>query len=271
MLQKIFYSVIAFWVLCNTATAQTKKELRKQEEKTTAERIKKLKQDAEQGAIVFNKYSALNIGLRNDGYTVGFEKGKFIKMNTTKFWWISLGERKLAKEERVLSRNALINGLGNPYIYGKINNFYLLDVGFGQQRLLGSKSYKNGIAVTLTYGGGLSLGMLKPYYLEVYNKPSRTATEIIKYDDDNNRFIDHFYIAGSAPFGKGFGEMKFVPGLFTKTAVRFDYGKFNDVIAAIEVGVDAQFYTQKMPVMLFTKEKNFFVSSYVSLIFGSRK
>jgi hypothetical protein len=62
-----------------------------------------------------------------------------------------------------------------------------------------------------------------------------------------------------------------VPGVFAKGAFRFDYGKFKDVLAAIEIGVSAEFYSQKMPIMLLQKEKNLFISGYVSLIFGGRK
>ncbi len=38
----------------------------------------------------------------------------------------------------------------------------------GQQFLLGGKGNKNGVAVTYLYSGGLSLGMLKQYVLNVY-------------------------------------------------------------------------------------------------------
>ena len=39
----------------------------------------------------------------------------------------------------------------------------------GQQYLIGGKGNKNGVAVSAIYGGGLSLGYLKPYYLNVHD------------------------------------------------------------------------------------------------------
>ncbi len=247
------------------------KETRKERIAKENARTKKMQKDAEEGAIIFNKQSAFLINLRTDGWALGYEHGKFKKINKTNLWWFSLGERKNTKEEKLVTS---INGqqAGNPFIYGKENNFYLLNIGFGQQRLLGGKGVKNGISVSAIYGGGVTLGMLKPYYLEVY-KYSSPETEYIKYDDDNDRFLNPNYIIGAAPFGKGynFSEIKYVPGVFAKGALRFDYGKLNDIVSALEIGVSAEYYTKKMPIVLLTKEKNFFVSGYVSLIFGSRK
>ncbi len=39
----------------------------------------------------------------------------------------------------------------------------------GQQILIGGKGNKNGVAVTALYAGGLTIGMLKPYYLDITN------------------------------------------------------------------------------------------------------
>lgn len=252
------------------AQSQEKKETRKERNARMNEQVKKMQKDAEEGAIIFNKQSVFSIALRSDGYSIGFEKGKFRKINKINMWWVHLGERKHPKEEKLVSSDLQGFQVGNPYIYGKKNNFYLLNVGFGQQRLLGGRSYKNGVAVSAIYGGGLTLGMLKPYYVEVDNA-SGTDREYIKYDDDPDKFLDATQIYGAAPFGKGFNEITYVPGAFVKGALRFEYGRFNDVVAGLELGVTAEYYTKKMPIMLLNKEKTFFVTSYISLLFGSRK
>lgn len=43
------------------------------------------------------------------------------------------------------------------------------------------------------------------------------------------------------------------------------------MVAALELGITAEYYTKKMPIMLLNKEKDLFVTSYISLLFGSRK
>ena len=265
------FILIAFFISPVFVFSQDKeqKETRKEKLAKTNAKLQKIRKNSEEGTIIFNKQSSFNITLRSDGYAIGYERGKFKSINKTNLWWIHLGERKHVKEEK-LSQEFAGFQVGNPYIYGKQNNFYLLNLGFGQQRLLGGKSSKNGVAVSAVYGGGLTLGMLKPYYLEVIGRKPGT-TEIIKWDEKDLRFLNTDSTLGAAPFGQGFGEMKFVPGAFVKAAARFDYGKFNEVVSAIEIGITAEYYSQKMPIMILNKEKNFFLSGYISLIFGSRK
>lgn len=258
---------VPLYAVCQNANKYDAKKERVAKEKA---RLKKMQDEAEKGAIIFNKQSALSISLRSDGYAIGYEQGKYKKIDKTNMWWFQFGERKHTKEEKLVQEFAGLQ-VGNPYIFGKINNFYFLNIGFGQQKMLGGKSSKNGIAVSAIYGGGLTLGMLKPYYLEVFSRVG-FGTEEIKYSDDNiGRYLDADSIVGSAGFGKGFGEMKYVPGFFARGAVRFDYGRFNDIVSALEIGLTTEYYTQKMPIMLLNKEKNFFVTGYISLIFGSRK
>jgi len=253
------------------AFAQDKqgKETRKDRNARSDAKVKKMQNESEEGAIIYNKQGSFSITLRNDGYAIGYEHGKFKTINKTNLWWIHLGERKHPKEEK---STLSIGGIqaGNPFVYGKQNNFYLLNIGFGQQRLLGGKSNKNGIAISAIYGGGLSLGILKPYYLEVRNDTS-INNDFIKYSEADDRFLNPIYIVGSAPIGKGFNEIKFVPGAFVKGGFRFDYGKLKDVLAALEVGVSAEYYSQKMPILLLQKEKTLFISGYISLIFGTRR
>jgi len=254
--------------IVSISQSSEKKETRKERIAKINARIKKMQQEAEQGALIFNTQSAFSFALRNDGFSLGYEHGKYKKINATKLWWFNFGERYHPKEEKLIQS---ANGfqVGNPYKYGKENNFYFLNIGLGKQVLLGSKSAKNGVAVSAIYGGGLSLGMLKPYYLEVI---SNTGTqENIKFEDDPNRFLDPDYILGSAPFGKGFGEIKFIPGVFAKGAIRFDYGRYNDLLSAIELGFSAEYYTQTMPIMLLNKEKKFFLNGHIAILFGTRK
>ncbi len=255
--------------LVNFSQDVEKKETRKDKLAKTNAKVKQLQNESEEGAIIFNKQSSFAITLRNDGYAIGYEKGKFKKINKTNLWWIHLGERKHTKEEKLINE---FNGfqVGNPYIYGKQNNFYLLNLGFGQQKLLGAKGHKNGVAVSAIYGGGLTLGMLKPYYLEVVGRFGNSR-DVIKYDETDTRFLRSDSIIGAAAFGKGFSEINYVPGVFAKGAIRFDYGKFNDIVSAIEIGISAEYYSKKMPIMLLNKEKNLFISGYITLLIGSRK
>jgi len=261
----LLYTFLSFPILLFSQT-----ETRKERQKKADEKVKKMQKDAEAGAIIFNKQSAACINFNTDGYAIGYEHGKYKSITNTNLWWFNFGERKSTKEEKISPLYQSDKG-GNPYIYGKKNNFYNLKIGFGKQKLLGGKNFTNGVAIQAIYGGGLSLGILKPYYLYVYKPSSNFETDLIKYSEDDPRFLDSREIAGSAFFGEGLSEIKFVPGAFVKGGFRFDYGRFNEMVSALEVGINAEFYSQKMPIMALGKEKNFFVSGYVSIVLGGRR
>ncbi|HVG42308.1 MAG TPA: hypothetical protein VM888_11915, partial [Chitinophagaceae bacterium] len=134
----------------------------------------------------------------------------------------------------------------------------------------GQKGNKNGIAVTGTYQGGLSLGLMKPYYLQVYD--SIGGTEMIRFEpSDTARFLDKAGIIAGAPFTKGFNQMKINPGIFAKVALRFDFGRSNESVQAIEIGMSVDAYSKKVQQMLYNKEKQLFFQGHVAFVFGRRK
>jgi hypothetical protein len=248
--------------------AQLEKARKKAERK---EKINQMIKQEEEGALVFNKQGSFSFKFNSDGWGMFYERGKYKTVTKTNLWWIELGEHKHPKEEKVPTISASGGFLiVSSYIYGKRNNFYDLKLGFGQQKLIGGKGNKNGVAVSAIYGGGLTAGLLKPYYIEIQN-PTTNKQEQIKYDNNDNLFLDPTIILGRGGLTKGFGEMKFVPGAHVRTALRFDYGRYNEVLSALEVGLNAEYYSKKMPILLLNKEKSFFFNAYVALTFGKRK
>lgn len=84
--------------------------------------------------------------------------------------------------------------------------------------------------------------------------------------------IDSSYFeVKAAGLGKGWNEVKIRPAAYVKTAMRFDYGRLNETVTAIEVGLSAEYYPAKISQMIYNKEKQFFFSAYVALLLGRRK
>ena len=65
--------------------------------------------------------------------------------------------------------------------------------------------------------------------------------------------------------------MQLKPGVNAKTALRFDYGRFNQNVTAIEVGLTGEYYFSKVPMMYLVPYRNFFFNAYMSFMFGKRK
>lgn len=256
-----------------TLVAQRQKELTPKQQKKAErrEKIEKLIKKEEDGALIFNKQNVFAIKLSTDGYGLFYERGKFKTNTVTNIIWAEISEHKHPKEQKFVTGNPGWGfTIGTPYVYGKINNFYNFKLGFGQQRLIGGKGSKNGVATSLIYGGGLSLALMKPYFLDVQD-PLTLETKVIRYKDDENLFLDQTRIIGSAGFMKGIGYTKVIPGLQLRTALRFDYGRYNDLVSALEAGINAEFYTKEIVQMANNTNHKFFFNAYIALAFGSRK
>ena len=275
-LQKIGLLFFVCFLFVSTGFAQLRKLTPAQEEKMRLkyerrEKINQLIKQEEEGALIYQKQITQGIHINTDGWSVFYEKGKYKTITTTNLWWIEVGEHNHPKEERTPTASSAQGFIIlSNYVYGKQNNLYDVKLGFGQQKLIGGKGNKNGVAVSAIYGGGITAGLLKPYYLQIQN-PTTQRQEEIKYDNNDQLFLNPTIVLGKGSFSKGFSEMQFVPGGHVKGALRFDYGRYNEVVSALEVGLKATYFSKKMPVMLLNDEKSLFFNAYISVIFGKRK
>jgi len=223
----------------------------------------------EEGELIFNKQNIFGIKLATDGYGIFFEKGYFKTPRKANLLQFELNEKKSPKEYRLSSGDLF----GTSEILYKLNNFYQFKVSVGQQRLIGGKGNKNGVAVTALYTGGISLGLQKPYYYNV------VYTDVNGYDSASGQMTFNQWLAdstkpdfaGASGFTTGWGHVSIKPGLAAKAALRFDYGRFNTTVTAIEAGVNAEYYFSKIAQVYNVPYKNFFFNSYVTIMFGSRK
>ena len=237
------------------------------------EKINQLIKQEEEGALIYQKQNAFGFKFNTDGWGAFYERGKYKNLTNTSLWWIELGERMHQKEDKTSTLSSSSGFLVvSSYKFGKQNNFYYLKLGLGQQKLIGGKGNRNGVAVSAIYGGGITAGLLKPYYIEIQNPYNSNKREDVRYNGANDSlFLDPTIIIGRGAITKGLGEVKFVPGAHVRTAIRFDYGRYNEVLSAIEVGLNAEYYSQKMPIMVGLPEKNFFFNAYIALTVGKRK
>jgi hypothetical protein len=259
-------SFLSFFILLSIFSfSQEKTKAQKKQERNA--HIDEMMKEEEEGALVFNKQNGFGGKLNTDGYGIFYEHGKYKSINFTNLWWIEVGEHKDPKESKSVTGDGAGFQIGNPFIYGKLNNLYYLKLGFGQQYLIGGKDVKNGVAVSAIYGAGISGGFLKPYYVD--GQDSSGKLQRVKYSPETeNIFLNP--ISGVS-FTKGFNELTFVPGVHARLALRFDYGRYNDLLSAIETGVNAAYYTKNIDMMYNEPGKKFFLNAYVCIVLGKRK
>ncbi len=231
------------------------------------QRMNQMLKMEEEGDLIFDHYSVFGFKMSTNGYGLSYEHGKFInnrKTRTLTFEWNEVKDQKDHKEA--------VSNDGYTYNYvsvGRLNNFYELKVSYGQQMLLGGKGNKNGVSVTYLYSGGLSVGMLKRYVLDVL--PDQTSLYTIQATYPTIFDSSSYRVVNAVGLGGGWNQLKFSPGLNAKVAMRFDFGRFNQNITAFETGVTAEYYLNEMPMMAYVAPKHLFFNAYISIMFGKRK
>ena len=256
-------SLIATGIWAQDTPSPKSPTSKKDKREAKRERINNLLKLQEEGEIIFNKQNAFGLKLSTDGYGLSYEWGRFKSNRVATVFQIELNEKKHKKEKRT----SLLSGFNfNSLIYGKLNNFYQVKFGVGQQRIIGGKGNKNGVAVMAVYSGGVSAGLVKPYFVDVEDNFGQRVRKTYPTIIDSN-----YLEQGASGFTVGWNELKVRPGAFAKAAMRFDYGRFNETVTAIEVGLNAEFYSSKIPQMAFNKERQFFFNAYISLLLGRRK
>jgi hypothetical protein len=240
------------------------------------ERINALSKLEEENEPAFKKQSVFGAKLNSDGYGISFEIGKYKTPKLTTLYMFEFNEKFHPKEEKQAASSDVLGNV-SQFKYGKANNFYQFKLGYGQQRLIGGKANKNGVAVSSIYAGGISVGLLKPYYVDVIDQ---NTNENLEYKfSDTLPSGSTYNILGASGFTKGWGELKVKPGVHAKAALRFDYGRFNEMVSAIEAGLNVEYYTSDIVQMIeyqgnkdfSVKKNNLFFNAYIAIHFGRRK
>lgn len=226
--------------------------------------------------IVYDQELAINLRLQTNGFAFGVDIGKIKTYYQTSFLHIELGELKNAKETRQSpDYPSSPNGkVSRAFKFGKQNNLYALRVGYGMKRYYSEKAKRKGVAVGLSYEAGATLGILKPYYLEIFSPEAGGSPVSTRYSEDNEeRFTDIFAIYGSSGWAKGLDELSVLPGVHGKLAVHFDWGAFDQYVKAFEAGVMVDVFAKKAPIMIETednKNRAYFINLFLNIQFGKR-
>lgn len=209
--------------------------------------------------------------LNTNGWSIFTDIGKFKAKNLkqvdmfhdVRIWQIEFTEKKNPKEYKSTSTD----GSGtNTYIYGKINNFYALKLGWGYRKQIVGKPDPGTLSIHWVNTLGVSIGLLKPYYLNVYSNPGA-----VKYNDATKKdFLDQGLIEGNAGFSKGLSEVKVVPGGHFKSALHFDFSGNKKMALGVELGVNAEYYSQELSLMANQPATAYFTDLYIGLQVGKR-
>ena len=227
--------------------------------------------------ILYKEETAVDLTIHTNGFAIGMNFGKIQTYYKTKYFHVNLGVLKHPKEYRqpvnFQSGTSAIRS-NSSFTYGKKNNLIVARAGYGVKRYFSEKAKRKGVAVGISYEGGASLGVLKPYFLELSRLEGDGTEKIVveKYSDENaDEFLNISSIQGSGPFFKGFGNISIAPGFHGKIAMHFSLGAFDQFVRAVEVGIMMDGYFRKMPIMLIDRNQSIFLNAYLTVQLGKRK
>lgn len=164
------------------------------------------------------------------------------------------------------------------FVYGKENYLFVLRPQYGREIQLFRRNADEGVAINAIIAGGPSIGIIKPYYVEIQSGTSQSATRTLPYATAVKQQIAG-EIIGAGGFFEGLGESKLTVGLHLKTAVSFELSAFRSNTTGIEVGFLAEAFPKTI-VILPNPDPNvdpnignrsFFTSGYITLFFGTKK
>lgn len=224
--------------------------------------------------VIYNKETTVDLRIFPRGYSISLNFGKIKTYYKTNYYQFEFGEIKHPKEYRLKSYyNYQFSSTSKSYIYGKQNNLFVLKAGMGSKYYLTDKAKEKGVIIGINYEFGPTLGILKPYYIQLNNEVNNSF-ETIKYNSQDtvspNPFLDVNRIVGSGGIVKGWGQVQFVPGLHAKIAAHFSIGKYDDFVKALEVGVAADLFIKKMPIMVIENNRPLFINFYINVQLGKR-
>ena len=207
----------------------------------------------------YNKEFVFGINFNTQAGLLGgasIRSSRVLDDRTLRFWMLEGVMLKNAKEQRVTNQY-----VGGSYIASKTNYGFVLRPSFGLQRVLFRKAADAGVQVNVLASAGPSLGLLMPYYIS-YDRTKHNVELAI---------LDH------GPLFSGIGQTQVVPGAHLRGALSFEYGRYRDAVAGLEVGFVVEAFTRRMVMLspdpnLATDQLNrqFFPSVYLTLYFGHR-
>jgi hypothetical protein len=225
--------------------------------------------------IIYNKEYSYDFKLHTRGFAIGYSRAKIKNYYSTPYYHIEIGELHHHREKKQnfdFPRSAVGGFSFRPFVFGKQNSLYVARAGYGEKRYLTEKADYKGVAVGFSYEIGATLGIVKPYYLEllrITDGAAQTVSE--KYATKNAAlFLDINKISGSSSFFKGWNELNIMPGMNAKIAMHLDWGAFDQYVKAVDVGIMADVFAKKVPIMITEDNRPFFINAFVNLQLGKR-
>jgi len=230
----------------------------------------------ENGANEYDKVSTKELFISISPHTLGASIGvDYGFIRNTLIHSVHLELTSLRHHKEVRQRNAggvgsSFNNVSRSFAYGKEHQFYGIHLGYSGKFNFAKKAQTQGLAISASYAAGPSLGLVRPYYLDLRVGQNEVVSQV--YSEENATiFLNPGNINGASGLTHGWDELSFVPGGFVKFGLNFSWGNSLRFIKAVDVGVMLNVYTKEIPIMLITENQAIFPTLYAAFQIGKRR
>ncbi|MES2389160.1 MAG: hypothetical protein V4543_14250 [Bacteroidota bacterium] len=157
----------------------------------------------------------------------------------------------------------------SPFIANKLNYLFVVRPQYGREFLLFRKAPEDGVQINAIIAGGPSIGLIKPYFIELYdpNNPTEPNKEVV-YDPSKHNLG---YIAGAGSPFDGIDMIKTRYGIHAKASLSFEFGSVSGSVIGAELGFLGEAYKHSIPLMYQATNRGVFGSAFLTLYYGSKK
>ena len=211
-----------------------------------------------------------SLDLTHRGFGMSFT---WLRRAPVRTWTYGL-DVHLVKDLRETMVDPFFGDQGRRYVYGKLNHLVVVQPSVGVlYDLMPHRSY-NQTEVKLGLKVGPALGVLSPYYLEIF-KPNPSTPfvgnrEIEAYDPAVHTFGR---IVGRASPLSSQLDPRLRVGASVKTYLLLDFSAGSHAISGLQLGLHADMFPQPVPIMAETdnlRNHRLYLSGSVGLLFGSK-
>ncbi|MDL2228064.1 hypothetical protein LJC25_03120 [Bacteroidales bacterium OttesenSCG-928-K03] len=215
--------------------------------------------------VLYNRERVGIININSSGIGASFRQSKikdafkatFFEINFSTYWDI--------KQEKIIWADAVG---AKAFTYAKLNEVFFLRGGYGNIYKITRKPSWGGVELQLAYSFGGSICFAMPIYLYIQDQNGDVGYSTLeKYDPEKHNLENIF---GGGPYFKGITDIKVYPGIYGNVGFYFEYGQYNSVVKALEIGGLVNIFPIGVPVMAYNDPKNIFFSFYINIIFGRR-
>ena len=196
-----------------------------------------------------------------------FKYGRKINKKQNLAIGIELVNVKSHKEQKFASVST-----GNSFIPGKMNYLYSLRTQIGKEYLLFGKYPEEGIRLSAIFMGGITWGIVKPYYIEYdYTQPNGYPDyRIVAYEGPTVHSSQN--ILGKGGFFHGFDKLKLNMGLNAKSSLNFEFGKGDllETVSGVEIGFNIEYFPKEVQVFAVEDNPNIYTSLFMIFYLGTR-